>query len=321
MRRMTVIWLIVAACLVIIGSIVLGVVMMFLKWDFTKLSTVEYETNTYEITEDFNDILIDTNTAEIEFILSENENCKVVCYEETKAKHSVSVENNVLSINVVQTKKWYDYIGIFNGTPKITLYLPKKAYNILSIKDDTGSISVPKDFKFESIEISTSTGYVQNYASSSGKIKIKTSTGSINICDITAVSLDLWVSTGKISVSSVSCAEDISMKVSTGKTELSDVKCKNLTSKGDTGKISLDDVIASDKIYVERSTGDVSFNRCDAAEIFVETDTGDINGSFLSNKVFITETDTGSINVPATTDGGKCEISTDTGDIKITIEE
>ena len=110
MRTRTKVWLIIATSFVLVGGIIFGGVMTMLKWDFTKLSTVEYETNTYEITEDFNDILIDTNTAEIEFILSENENCKVVCYEETKAKHSVYVENSILSINVVQTKKWYDYI-------------------------------------------------------------------------------------------------------------------------------------------------------------------------------------------------------------------
>ena len=42
-------------------------------------------------------------------------------------------------------------------------------------------------------------------------------------------------------------------------------------------------------------------------------------GSLLSDKVFITETDTGNVNIPKTTDGGKCEIKTDTGDIKIKI--
>ena len=71
---------------------------------------------------------------------------------------------------------------------------------------------------------------------------------------------------------------------------------------------------------IERSTGDVRFTDCDAAEICVKTDTGDVTGSLLSDKVFITNTDTGSVNVPETISGGKCEIITDTGDIKITIK-
>ena len=56
---------------------------------------------------------------------------------------------------------------------------------------------------------------------------------------------------------------------------------------------------------------------CDAAEIFVETDTGDVKGSLLSEKVFIPKSDTGDIKVPKTVTGGRCEITTDTGDIKI----
>ncbi len=60
--------------------------------------------------------------------------------------------------------------------------------------------------------------------------------------------------------------------------------------------------------------------RLSAGEIFVETDTGDVTGSLLTDKVFITQTDTGSIDVSKIADGGKCEISTDTGDIRITMD-
>lgn len=80
-------------------------------------------------------------------------------------------------------------------------------------------------------------------------------------------------------------------------------------------------VISKEKFSIERSTGDVMFDSCDAAEILVKTDTGDIKGSLLSDKVFITQTDTGSVDVPKTVIGGKCEITTDTGDIRIKIQQ
>ena len=88
-------------------------------------------------------------------------------------------------------------------------------------------------------------------------------------------------------------------------------------SSGSTGDISLNSVIAVEKFSVERSVGDVKFISCDAAEIYVKTDTGDITGNLLSNKVFITHTATGNVDVPKTAEGGRCEITTDTGDIKI----
>ena len=98
------------------------------------------------------------------------------------------------------------------------------------------------------------------------------------------------------------------------------MECKNLITRGNTGDVSLENVIATEMFSIERSTGDVRFTDCDAAEICVKTDTGDVTGSFLSDKIFITNTDTGSVNVPKTVIGGKCEITTDTGDIKITIK-
>ena len=79
-------------------------------------------------------------------------------------------------------------------------------------------------------------------------------------------------------------------------------------------------MVANGKFSLERSTGDIHFTKCDAAEISVETSTGDVTGSLLSDKVYMTQTSTGRIDVPKTTTGGKCEISTDTGNIKIQTE-
>lgn len=72
-------------------------------------------------------------------------------------------------------------------------------------------------------------------------------------------------------------------------------------------------------VIKHRSTGYVRFDKCGAAELYVETDTGDVTGSLLSDKVFITDTDAGDVDVPKTASGGRCEIRTDTGDIKIEV--
>ena len=79
-------------------------------------------------------------------------------------------------------------------------------------------------------------------------------------------------------------------------------------------------VIAAEEFHLERDTGNIEFNGCDAETIYAKTTTGDVRGTLLSEKVFITETDTGNIDVPKTIAGGKCEITTDTGDINIKIQ-
>lgn len=313
------IWLVTAFFLVLIGCIIFWGIMSMLEWDFTKLSTSKYETNNHVINEKFKSITVDTNTADIDFVLSEDTKTSVICYEQQNERHSVGVKDGTLLIEVVDTRKWYEYIGINFSVPKITVYIPRGEYETLSVKSDTGDVEIPKDFKFKNIHISGSTGDVTNYAFFSERIKIKTSTGNICVKNISSGTLDLSVSTGNVTVSEVTCEDNITVNVSTGKVKLSDIACKSIISSGSTGDILLNNVIAKEKFSIERSTGDVKFDGCDASEIFVETDTGDVKGSLLSEKVFIVNTDTGKKDVPDTITGGRCEITTDTGDIKITI--
>jgi DUF4097 and DUF4098 domain-containing protein YvlB len=136
---------------------------------------------------------------------------------------------------------------------------------------------------------------------------------------LSACALDLSVSTGRVSVSDVTCAEDINIRVSTGRATLTDTTCRDLTSTGSTGEVLLKNVIAAGKISIDRDTGDVTFDGCDGAEISVKTDTGDIKGTLLSDKIFFAQSDTGRVHVPKTTEGGRCEISTDTGNVNIKI--
>ena len=47
----------------LVGCIIFGGVMTVLKWDFGKLSTNKYETNTYEINEAFKQIFHKTSSS------------------------------------------------------------------------------------------------------------------------------------------------------------------------------------------------------------------------------------------------------------------
>ena len=319
MSKTAKIWLIVAASFIVAGLIIFGGAMTMIGWDFGKLSTGKFETNSYVIAESYTDITIATDTAGIVFVPSENEKTSVVCYEESTARHSVDVIDDVLTIKVTNTKKWYQYIGLSFGTPKITVYLPSSEYGSLSIKESTGAVDIPNSFVFEGIDITASTGAVKSSASASGYVKIKTSTGAIDVAGMSAASLDLSVSTGRVTLSNVSCSGDISVKVSTGKATLTKVTCQNLVSNGSTGSVILNKVISNGKFNIERSTGDIKLFDCDAAELFIKTDTGDVSGTLLTPKIFSAKTDTGKIDVPKSTSGGLCEVITDTGDIRISI--
>lgn len=310
-------WLIIATSLLLIGCILFTGIMTMLKWDFSKLSTTKFETNTHIISESFYDISLKTNTANIEFHRSENAQCKIICFEEEKLKHSVSVDNNKLSIQISDEQKWYNHIGINFSTPKISVYLPEESYGNLVIIGNTGDLKITNGFSFANISVTQSTGSVKCYASATDIINIKTSTGDITVDNITSGSIDLSVTTGKITAKSVNCTKEFNVKVNTGKTNIADSKCGRFLSTGRTGDITLNNLIASQNLSIKRSTGDITFMETDAPELYFKTSTGDIKGTLLSDKTFITNTNTGKIDIPKTTSGGKCEASTDTGDIII----
>ena len=60
MSRGTKVWLIIATLFVIVGMLIFGGVMVAFQWDFTKLSTVKYETNETEVTEKYDNISVIT---------------------------------------------------------------------------------------------------------------------------------------------------------------------------------------------------------------------------------------------------------------------
>jgi len=217
----------------------------------------------------------------VQILPSEDGDCRVDCYLQETVETEVKVQSGTLRIRARDERAWYEHIGFHFISAQITVYLPEDEYLKLDVNMSTGDVTV-EDVSAETMEISVSTG-------------------------------DITVTDGTF--------EEVDMKVSTGDIHVTDLKCSWFSSEGSTGDISLHQVIAGQGITIERNTGDVVFDSSDAPVIRVKTNTGDVTGTLLSGKRFITQTDTGSVDIPESTDGGKCEIETDTGDIRICILE
>ena len=321
MNRVFKISLIIAASLLALGLIIFVIAMSALKWDFSKLDTTKYETNEYEMSEDFNDIIIKTDTADITFLPSETDKVKVVNFEQEKANHSVTVENGALKIEINDTRKWYERFAAFSfKSPKITVYLPKKAYQVLDIESDTGDINIPNNFTFKSIDIVSSTGDITCSSSASDQIKITVSTGNINASNVSSSFIGLTVSTGDIRLDGARALGEIRIVTSTGDVRVKNATCKEIEIDGSTSNVKLTNVIASKMLDIDTSTGDITLEECDSGEIYLAASTGNISGTILSYKVFDAEASTGSISVPhSVLDKGKCTIRTSTGDISISV--
>ncbi len=310
-------WIVAAISLFLVGSVLFVGGMTMLGWNFRKLSTVKLVTNTHTIEQEFKGISVVTDSADVEFVASDK--ASVICTEQKKFPHSVVVEDGILVIKVNSDKKWYDEIGINFTTPKITVNIPKGEYEALFAEVSTGDVVLPDDFTFRKVEIDGSTGDVE-CGSTLGDAKIFVSTGDIILNNTTANNLDLSVSTGDIKLADITC-KTLNLSLSTGDVKLDGVECENLSSKGRTGNVFLENVIAAKTLKVKNTTGGVKLKDCDAGEIYITVTTGDVKGNLLSQKAFVTKAGTGRIDVPKTVTGGRCEITTTTGDIKITVTE
>ena len=270
-------WFIIAGSLMLLGCILFIGVMTMLNWNFEKLSTDKFVTNEYKISENFKNISVKSINADIILIPSTQNETKVICNEYKKIPHSVTVENNTLIISP-QTKKWYNHLGIHFKTPKITIQLPKDTYASLTINATTGNVTLPKDFTFNSANISVTTGNVFMESSVLNNINCKTTTGDI---------------------------------------DLNQINCNSLTISGTTSDVKMKNVVAKDKVDIHLTTGDVIFESCDGAELLIRVTTGDVIGTLLSNKTFDAKSTTGKVTVPKSKNGGLCKVKATTGSIKI----
>lgn len=312
-------FIIIAIILLVLGAAIFFAAFASAKFDFRNLETTKLQTKTTPVSEEFRNIQIDEDTADVVFARSEDGTCSVVCRETEKTVHRVTVENGTLKIVAEQMSGWKTWFSMSFENESVTVYLPNDVYETLLIKTQTGDVEIPQDLRFADIDITGSTGDVRCAASVSNKLSILLSTGDVALTDVSAGAIRCTVTTGEIRMQSVACARDVQLKVSTGRTVLDGLTAESVRSEGSTGKANFKDVVVSGLLEIERNTGDVTFENSDAGEIRVKTSTGDVTGTLRTGKMFVTKSSTGDISVPESASGGRCEITTETGDIRIHI--
>ena len=301
MSRTAKIWLIIAGICVILGpALIIGATAA--AGGGNLFNAQKYETVTHEIGSTFDQIAVDTDITDVTIATANEKQCRVECSEPEKMKHTAEVENGTLVIRSSDSRQWYEHLFSFaSHSPKVVIYLPQSAYASLQIDTHTGDVTIPSGFTFDTLTVNNNTGDVECSASVTKTLTVKEDTGDISLSCPNAGELDITASTGDIDVTSAKVKGTVSVKSST---------CD----------ITLTDTVAETKFQIESSTGDVGFRGCDAADIKVKTSTGDVTGTLLSDKIFVTDTSTGDVKVPQTSSGGRCEISTSTGDILIQIK-
>ena len=275
-------WLIAAIALMLVGAVLFTVVMSVLGWDFTKLSTQTLKTKDHMPMGEFLNIRIQTADADVRILPSVDGLCHVVCSEQEKAEHSVALSEGELVIRCVDTRQWYDYIGINLSRPSVTVYVPEWF---------------------------------------GGELTVQGGTGDVRVENLWLEKMSLTLTTGDVTVTDTIVAGAATVHLTTGDVELENLWCNMLVSSGSTGDVRMDKVDAAEIIRLERTTGDIGMSLCDAMSLRLETTTGDVTGSLRSGKKFVTQSTTGKVSVPADGSGGKCTITVTTGNIEIEVAQ
>ena len=221
----------------------------------------------------FENITIDTKTADIHFVSATDGVCKVITPERTGLQYTVNVQDGMLMVKLEDTRKWYQYLMFHFEMPDVTIYLPDADYKNLTIDASTGDIEIAQNLRFENVAIDISTGDVDCEAIVTENLNIETTTGDIEVENATAKSMEVSTSSGDIEISNTQ-AGAIRANVTTGSVELENITCISLTSEGGTGNFTANNVEAVETFYVKRTTGDVALSKITAGALTIDKTTG-----------------------------------------------
>ena len=338
-RKKKIAFIISISC--IAAGIVLAVAALaVVKFDFSKLSTVQYNTTTCRVEETFTKLDIQVPDCDIHLIPSEDGTCRIVSTESENVTQTIEVKNDTLVVRRTDDRRWYERIGMYWGNFSVTVYLPENVYDDLKAKSTSGNITIQKGLTFQNAEIVASSGDISFDGIVKSSLTAKTTSGNLSICNQTGGKLDIQSTSGNIMLNNinvdildanstsgnvvlqtVAINQEIFLKSVSGELTGENMSGKSLTAKTGSGNIKFTDVVIKGDMELEATSGDIRFTRNDAENIVIKTASGNINGSLLSNRLFHFHTVSGDVSVPDSVSSAKrCEASTTSGDIHITIE-
>ena len=314
MKKRTLIALIVAVCLIFVGGLLLTLGLSYAGNDPRESTLTQQE---ILLSEPFDSVVIDTEDCDVKFVPYNGDvNAQVALLEQENVNHSVTVEDGVLKIKMIDKRNWTGHISIGRmESMEMTVYLPAKEYASAQVRTATGDITLTQEPIFLEALLRTSTGDISCVGVSGDVLDCITSTGDISVQNSALDRVKLQSNTGDFAVSIVA-GDEIHIKTNTGEVDAENVNVQMFTCQTDTGDVELEQILAEDYLQVFTDTGRVEVNNSDAGSVNIETDTGDVSGNFLTPKWFQAYSNTGDVQVPHTREGGECRIQTDSGDIR-----
>ncbi len=300
MKKSTKISLLVSLALVIIGAVLIFVSLMVVGFDMRKFSNISFEKKVFDITDSFDGVHVSEITDDIEIYLSDDKNCKIICYDSEKIYHECNVnDDGQLMIFCRDDRPWYEKIGFFyKEIEKIQIYLPNELYEEIYAYSTNGNITIPKGFTFDEAHLSVVNGKIHCSADVLQNLTAETTNGDIALDGELNGKIHALTTNGKIVAKNIKNAGSADFTTTNGDIEPDGEIIKYFQAHSVNGSIKFR-VSVSDRMHMN-------------------TVNGSITGTVPANKSYTAQSTNGSVNVPdSVNDNGDFYFKTVNGNIDI----
>ncbi len=320
MKTVCKVFLIIACSAIALGILSFTVVGIAVGWNYRKISNTKTETHTWQSRETVNKITVNTYISDISFRSGNPGEIKVVYNDSDKMPHKIDLKNGVLEITQTDERKWYEFFGLsFFENYDITVYLPEKDYESLTVKNQSGDISTDAELCFGSVTAETASGDIRFSSETKKELRLKSISGDICAVKVNAGELSVNTTSGDIDLTDIQC-RTLDVKSTSGDIDLIRIKIEeSLYLHGTSSDLRLERCTAGGEVIAQTVSGDIELLDSDGASLSFTTVSGDVEGSILTPKEFYTATVSGSVRVPQHTTGNRCDIRTTSGDIRISV--
>ena len=309
MSKVTKVILITAGALVALGIIVtvLGVIILRNTAKKAENNPATYTHMEKIIDDDFDNIYIHEISHDVIVRPSEDGEVKIDYYDADKYIHKIEVKNDTLriAVNEIDTSKpWYENITIINpfqndeSDHQLIIYLPEDSYGSLEISSVSADVTIPEDYAFENVSVSTSSGEVHTDCVATGEINAASISGNVTMKNVNATKFEIDTTSGEITLTDCKVAGTLEIDTTSGDIKLTDVEVNELDVSTVSGGLKLSSLVT------------------ETANI--DTTSGDITGTIAGEHEYDIDTVSGDVDTPSNIRGASLiEISTVSGDVNL----
>lgn len=306
MKTVTKVFIIIAICCVVIGSLIFSIGGAMIDFDFTEIgadnATYQLVTKDYSVAE-FEELNLTVKNLIVKFEKSADEKIHLNFYESDSFENNYVQSKNTISMHRKQ-KSWFNF-SINSEKNLVTIQLPKNYDPKMDLNVDNGGLEIA-DFTFSKpfdIEIDNGAFNLENSIfKADGEISVNNGVNNIENSTFNK-NVDFYLRNTTNKINNSTFVGNTKFDNSNGNLRFDSVSFESVSAKSSNGNINFDRVNGNNfNLDLSNSNirGEISENESDFT-IFVSTSNGSSNihdrTATTGNKKFVVKVNNGTINL------------------------